>query len=149
MKGYLNRPDLTAEVMRGEWYVTGNLATIDDDNFITITGRISRFSKIGGEMVPHLRIEEAVRATLADDGKEIQLAVSAVHDPTRGERLVVLHTGLGMAAAEICRKLQADGIPPLWIPSPDSFRQVATIPQLGTGKLDMSQLKEMAAKEFC
>ena len=55
MKGYLNRPDLTAEVMRGDWYVTGDLATIDEDNYISITGRISRFSKIGGEMVPHLR----------------------------------------------------------------------------------------------
>ena len=54
MKGYLNRPDLTAEVMRGDWYVTGDVAAIDEDDFITITGRISRFSKIGGEMVPHL-----------------------------------------------------------------------------------------------
>ena len=148
MKGYLNRPDLTAEVMRGDWYVTGDLATLDEDNYITITGRISRFSKIGGEMVPHLRVEAAVREILSADDQEVQLAVTAVHDPTRGERLVVLHTGLGMPAAEICRLMVAGGLPPLWIPSPDSFRQVASIPQLGTGKLDMSQLKEMAAREF-
>ncbi len=80
--------------------------------------------------------------------QEVQLAVTAVHDPTRGERLVVLHTGLGLPAAEICRRMLARGLPPLWIPSPDSFRQVASIPQLGTGKLDMSRLKEMAAREF-
>ena len=99
MKGYLNRPDLTAEVMRGDWYVTGDLATLDEDNFISITGRISRFSKIGGEMVPHLRVEAAIREVLAAGDEEVQLAVTAVHDPTRGERLVVLHTGLGMPAA--------------------------------------------------
>ncbi len=148
MKGYLNRPDLTAEVMRGEWYVTGDLATIDEDSFITITGRISRFSKIGGEMVPHLRVETAVREVLAVDEQDVHLAVTAIHDPTRGERLVVLHTGLGVPAAEICRRMVARGLPPLWIPSPDSFRQVPAIPQLGTGKLDMPRLKEMAVKEF-
>jgi len=148
MKGYLKRPDLTAEVMRGDWYVTGDLATLDEDNFISITGRISRFSKIGGEMVPHLRVEAAIREVLGDGDEEVQLAVTAVEDPTRGERLVVLHSGLAMAAAEICRKMAARGIPHLWIPSPDSFRQVTSIPQLGTGKLDMTRLKEMAAMEF-
>ncbi len=148
MKGYLNRPDLTAEVMRGDWYVTGDLATLDEDNYISITGRISRFSKIGGEMVPHLRVEAAVREVLPAGDQEVQLAVTAVHDPTRGERIVVLHTGLGMPAAEICRQMAARGLPRLWIPSPDSFRQVASIPQLGTGKLDMSRLKEMALREF-
>ena len=148
MKGYLHRPDLTAEVLRGDWYVTGDLATLDADNYITITGRISRFSKIGGEMVPHLRVEETVREVLAAGDQEVQLAVTAVHDPTRGERLVVLHTGLGLPAVEICRRMLARGLPPLWIPSPDSFRQVASVPQLGTGKLDMTRLKEMAAREF-
>ncbi len=148
MKGYLDRPDLTAEAMRGDWYVTGDVAMIDDDNFITITGRISRFSKIGGEMVPHLRVEAAIRDVLADGDEETQLAVTAVDDRARGERLVVLHAGLGMSAAEICRRLLAGGIPPLWIPSPDSFRQVPSIPQLGTGKLDLPRLKELAKAEF-
>ena len=85
MKGYLHRPDLTAEVMRGDWYVTGDLATIDEDNFITITGRISRFSKIGGEMVPHLRVEAAVREVLAADepGNPIGRHGRARPDPRR------------------------------------------------------------------
>ena len=149
MKGYLNRPDLTAEVMRGDWYVTGDLAMIDDDNFITITGRISRFSKIGGEMVPHLRVEAAVREVLAAGDEEMQLAVTAVDD--RDPRRAACGAARGARACpplEICRRMLAGGIPPLWIPSPDSFRQVASIPQLGTGKLDMSRLKEMAAREF-
>ncbi len=148
MKGYLNRPDLTAEVMRGDWYVTGDVASIDSDGFITITGRTSRFSKIGGEMVPHMGVETALRKALGDDDHETQLAVTAVHDDRRGERIVVLHTGLQLPPTDICRAMIAGGLPPLWVPSPDSFRQVAAIPLLGTGKLDLARLREVAEKEF-
>ncbi len=148
MKGYLNRPDLTADVMRGDWYVTGDVATIDADGFITITGRINRFSKIGGEMVPHIGVEAALRAALGDDDHEAHLAVTAVPDDTRGERIIVLHTGLCLSPPEICRAMVAGGTPPLWVPSPDSFRQVPVIPLLGTGKVDLAQLKEMAKQEF-
>jgi acyl-[acyl-carrier-protein]-phospholipid O-acyltransferase/long-chain-fatty-acid--[acyl-carrier-protein] ligase len=148
MQGYLKRPDLTAEVMCGDWYITGDVAAIDADGFITITGRTSRFSKIGGEMVPHIGVEAAVRKALADDDHEAFLAVTAVHDDSRGERLVVLHTGLRLSPVEICRAMVAGGVPPLWVPSPDSFRQVAAIPLLGTGKLDLTRLKEAAEKEF-
>ena len=65
MKGYLGRPDLTAEVIRDGWYITGDVAEIDEEGFIRITGRVSRFSKIGGEMVPHIRVEEAINQLLA------------------------------------------------------------------------------------
>ncbi len=148
MKGYLKRPDLTAEVMRDGWYVTGDLATIDADNYIRITGRISRFSKIGGEMVPHLRVEAALREVLKLDEQELHLAVTALPDATRGERLVVLHTGLAISPAEICKGMIASGVPALWVPSQDSFRQVGAIPLLGTGKLDLARLKEIAAAAF-
>ena len=148
MKGYLNRPDLTAEVMRDGWYVTGDLATIDADSFIRITGRISRFSKIGGEMVPHLRVEAEIRELLELGEHDIHLAVTALPDGARGERLIVLHTGLCQSATAICRAMIARGMPALWVPSPDSFRQIEAIPLLGTGKLDLGRLKEIAAAEF-
>jgi acyl-[acyl-carrier-protein]-phospholipid O-acyltransferase/long-chain-fatty-acid--[acyl-carrier-protein] ligase len=148
MKGYLNRPDLTAEVMRGDWYVTGDVASIDPEGFITITGRTSRFSKIGGEMVPHIGVEAALHKILGGEDIEAHLAVTAVSDDSRGERLVVLHTGLRLSPPEICRAMVAGGVPPLWIPSPDSYRQVAAIPLLGTGKLDLTELKKLAMKEF-
>ncbi|MFZ5830090.1 MAG: AMP-dependent synthetase, partial [Planctomycetota bacterium] len=62
----------------------------------------------------------------------------------KGERLVVLHTGLERSPEEICRALKESGLPPLWVPDPESFRRVDEIPVLGTGKLDIKRVKELA-----
>ncbi len=147
MKGYLGQPDLTAEVIRDGWYVTGDIAMIDPDGYIRITGRESRFSKIGGEMVPHIRIEEALGQVLDLDEEKVSLAVTGVPDPRKGERLVVLHTGLPKTPEGVCRELAGTGFPPIWIPSPDSFFQVDEIPILGTGKVDLRRLKELASEK--
>ncbi|HQH28981.1 MAG TPA: AMP-binding protein, partial [Oligoflexia bacterium] len=90
MRGYLGHPERTKEVMRDGWYVTGDIARIDEDGFVTITDRLSRFSKIAGEMVPHVRIEEAIHKALGEhDNAHV---VTAVADEKRGEKLVVLST---------------------------------------------------------
>jgi acyl-[acyl-carrier-protein]-phospholipid O-acyltransferase/long-chain-fatty-acid--[acyl-carrier-protein] ligase len=151
MQGYLNDPEKTAESMRDGWYVTGDIAKIDADGFIWITGRESRFSKIGGEMVPHLKIEDVITELLFgdhDDEHEKEVAVTAVPDVRKGERIVVLYVQLAKPPEEICRLLAQAGLPPLWIPSADSFLQVAAIPVLGTGKLDLKGLKELALAKF-
>lgn len=148
MLGYYNRPDLTAAVMQDGWYKTGDIAMIDDDGFITITGRESRFSKIGGEMVPHIKIEEALAAVIGAGEEELRAAVTAVPDERRGERLVVVHTALEKSAQQICKELHEAGLPALWIPSPDSFVQVEQIPILGTGKLDLKALKAVAMERL-
>jgi acyl-[acyl-carrier-protein]-phospholipid O-acyltransferase/long-chain-fatty-acid--[acyl-carrier-protein] ligase len=148
MKGYLNKPDLTAEVVRDGWYTTGDIARVDGDGFIHITGRLSRFSKIGGEMVPHIKIEEALETMLGQDEEQIHAAVTAVPDAKKGERLVVIHLPLDKTPAEICRLLAARGLPNLWIPSTDSFCQVQEIPVLGSGKLDLKRLKDLAVEKF-
>jgi acyl-[acyl-carrier-protein]-phospholipid O-acyltransferase/long-chain-fatty-acid--[acyl-carrier-protein] ligase len=145
MKGYLDRPDLTAEVMRDGWYVTGDIAEIDAEGFIKITGRESRISKIGGEMVPHIGVEEALNALLAANPETVVLAVTAVPDAKKGERLIVLYTALAKSPEQICRELAGMGVSPLWIPSPNSFHQVSEIPILGAGKVDLRKLKEMAS----
>ena len=149
MQGYLGRPDLTAEVIRDGWYVTGDLATIDEDGFIRITGRVSRFSKIGGEMVPHVHIEEVINEILGCGEDDDGVVVTAVADEKKGERLIVLHSGMSMPPEEICRRLMERGMPPIWIPSSDSFRRLEAIPRLGTGKLDLKRVKELAMEEFC
>lgn len=148
MLGYLDQPQQTAEVMRDGWYITGDLAEIDAEGFIRITGRQSRFSKIGGEMVPHLRIEEALARVLQLEEDKVSVAVTGIADPRKGERVVVLHTGLPAPPEQICRDLIAAGLPPLWVPTPDSFRQVPEIPLLGTGKLDLRRLRELAEAAF-
>ena len=148
MKGYLNRPDLTAEVVRDGWYMTGDIVFIDAAGFIHITGRLSRFSKIGGEMVPHIRIEEALQKIVNAEEDELKAVVSAVPDSRKGERLIVLHTELEKTPEKICKELAGAGLPNLWIPSPDSFCLVDEIPVLGTGKLDLKQLQDLAKEKF-
>jgi acyl-[acyl-carrier-protein]-phospholipid O-acyltransferase/long-chain-fatty-acid--[acyl-carrier-protein] ligase len=145
MLGYMHRPELTAEVIVDGWYCTGDVAQIDDDGFITITGRMSRFSKIGGEMVPHIQIEDALLQLLSEKNYEEQrIAVTAIPDPKRGERLIVLHTELDASPAELCRRLRESGLPNLYIPAESDFFKVDAIPFLGSGKLDLRRLKDVA-----
>lgn len=147
MRGYLNHPEKTAEMIQDGWYTTGDLAVIDDEGFIRITGRQSRFSKIGGEMVPHIRIEQEIARIIEDtpgDAADIMCAVTAVRDASKGERLIVLHKPIQKCVKEITDQLQLAGLPNLWIPSSNSFFEVNQIPQLGTGKLDLRGIKEMA-----
>ena len=149
MKGYLHREDLTDEVIVDGWYRTGDVGMIDQDGFIKLTGRISRFSKIGGEMIPHIQIEECLIGLLADDEAEApQIAVTAVPDSRKGERLIVLHTEIAKTPAELCRGLKEQGLPNIYIPSEDSFCQIEEIPILGSGKFDLKSIKDVAMNLF-
>ncbi|HVJ43586.1 MAG TPA: acyl-[ACP]--phospholipid O-acyltransferase [Dongiaceae bacterium] len=141
MMGYLGDEARTASVLHHGWYITGDIAQIDTDGFIKITDRLARFSKLGGEMVPHLKIEEAL---LAVPGIEAA-AVTAVPDAQRGERLVafyVSHQSLG--ADHIWQALGERNLPKLWIPKPSDLLPIASLPLLGTGKVDLKQLKALA-----
>jgi len=148
MQGYLNRPDLTAKAVQDGWYCTGDIARLDADGFITITGRESRFSKIGGEMVPHLTIEEAVNEALEAGEGELLAVVTAVPDVAKGERLIVFHLPISKSPKEVVQKLLQRGLPNLWIPSADSFAEIAELPVLGSGKLDLRHLGDMARQRF-
>jgi acyl-[acyl-carrier-protein]-phospholipid O-acyltransferase/long-chain-fatty-acid--[acyl-carrier-protein] ligase len=150
MKGYLGQPEETAKVIRDGWYVTGDIALIDTDGFIHITGRVSRFSKIGGEMVPHIRIEEAIQKILGvEDSMTLSVVVTSVPDEKKGERLVVVHTPLSMTPKQVCEELGKIGVPNLWIPDANSFMEVETIPVLGSGKTDLKAVSDMAKTHFC
>ena len=146
MKGYLGREDLTANVIRDGWYITGDIAMLDEDGFVTITDRLSRFSKIGGEMVPHGRVEEALQQAAAVDSQVF--AVTGIPDEKKGERLAVLHTLDENRIPEILNQLATNGLPNLFIPSRANFVKVETLPVLGTGKMDLRGLKRIAMERL-
>jgi acyl-[acyl-carrier-protein]-phospholipid O-acyltransferase/long-chain-fatty-acid--[acyl-carrier-protein] ligase len=145
MVGYLKKPEATANAVRDGWYLTGDLGFVDPDGFLKITDRLSRFSKIAGEMVPHVGVESAIlQVTGAED---CQVAVTSIADSKHGERLCVLHTPLGKTVDEIHNALMAAQIPRLWIPSVRDFIPVEEIPITGTGKVDLRRLREIAQAE--
>jgi acyl-[acyl-carrier-protein]-phospholipid O-acyltransferase/long-chain-fatty-acid--[acyl-carrier-protein] ligase len=142
MLGYLGRPEKTSEVLQDGWYVTGDIATEDEDGFLTITDRLSRFSKIGGEMVPHIKVEEILHeiAGVTDQ----KFVVTGVPDGKKGERLVVLHTLNPKELEPVLEKLPQSGLPNLWTPRANQFLALEELPHLGTGKLDLRRIREIA-----
>ena len=144
MLGYLGKPEKTAEVLRDGWYCTGDVAALDEDGFLQITDRLNRFSKIGGEMVPHIKVEEKLHELAA--ATEQTFVVTGVPDEKKGERLVVLHKLAEKDLPACLEKFAASDLPNLWKPKADAFCRVEQFPLLGTGKLDLRKVKEMAAQ---
>ena len=145
MRGYFGKPEKTAEVLHDGWYTTGDVGMIDEDGFLTITDRLSRFSKIGGEMVPHIRIEEKLHE-LAEVTEQI-FAVTAIPDDKKGEQLVVLHTLPEAKLTAVLEKLSQSDLPALWKPKANHFVHVDSIPTLGTGKMDLRAIKTLAVSQ--
>ncbi len=142
MQGYLGRDDLTEAAFRDGWYVTGDLGFLSEDGFLKISGRLSRFSKIGGEMVPHGRVEEALQKAVGAD--ILVFAVTAVGDERKGEKLAVLHTLEDGQVQRALDGLGSQGLPNLFIPRRENFIKVEAIPVLGTGKLDLKAIRRVA-----
>jgi acyl-[acyl-carrier-protein]-phospholipid O-acyltransferase / long-chain-fatty-acid--[acyl-carrier-protein] ligase len=145
MLGYLNQPDLTGAVLQDGWYNTGDVVTTDEDGFITIVGRESRFAKVGGEQVPFAAVEEALAMLTggSDDGAP-RAVVTAVPDESTGERLVVIHTALDRSPDELVKELAKAGLPRLFIPSPVDFYGIDTMPLIGIGKVDLEAINRFA-----
>lgn len=144
MTGYLDRPDLTEQAFVHGGYDTGDIGRVDEDGFIHITGRLARFAKIGGEMVPLDNLESALLLFMDEHYRDfaVDLALAAVHDKRRGERVVVLHTGLPCPADEAIAALSE--WPALYRPRPADFYVVEAIPVLGTGKRDLGAIHRLA-----
>ena len=144
MQGYLGKPETTADVLRDGWYVTGDIAALDEDGFLQITDRLSRFSKIGGEMVPHVRVEEKLHELVG--ATEQTFVVASVSDERKGERLVVLHKLAEEPLKTCLARLAESDLPNLWKPRPGQFFRVEAFPLLGSGKLDLRKLRELATQ---
>lgn len=141
MAGYLGNVEGTTAALRDGWYLTGDIARADEDGFVTITDRLSRFSKIAGEMVPHVRIEEELHRVLGE--LEQVCVVTAVADERKGERLVVLSVR-EFEVRDVVKQLGEAGLPNLWIPKTESFYKIDSLPLLGSGKLDLRAIKVLA-----
>lgn len=137
MAGYYRALELTRQAIRDGFYVTGDLGYVDEDGFLYVTDRVSRFSKVAGEMVPHLPIEEAISGLTP-------AFVTGVPDERRGERLVLLYNNTETTAAAIHERLLQSGLPVLWIPKREDIHPVREIPVLPSGKVDFRRAREVA-----
>ena len=145
--GYLKNPKKTEEVIKDGWFRTGDIGRMDSDGFLYIEGRISRFSKVGGEMVPHETVEEALAKALNLEGESTRrIAVVGVPDIDKGEAIVLLTTLPGGSVQQeildLRYKLIDRGMPPLWIPK--KMVRVQEIPVLASGKLDVKGCEKLA-----
>lgn len=144
MKDYLKLPDKTEQVLKDGWYNTGDVVSIDEDGFMTIRDRLSRFSKVGGEMVPHMTIEEVCMQGLGI--REPVIAVTSIPDEKKGEQLVILYEKEKVKHDDLRRVLDESDLPKLYIPKRENVIGVEEIPHLGSGKLDLMKLRELAAE---
>jgi acyl-[acyl-carrier-protein]-phospholipid O-acyltransferase/long-chain-fatty-acid--[acyl-carrier-protein] ligase len=141
-EGYLHESERTADVLQDGWLKTGDLGRFDEDGFLYIEGRLSRFSKIGGEMVPHEAIEGKIVDLFGLSGRdERPFAIMGVQDEAKGEALVLL-SAVDVDLAELRSKLHDSGVANLWIPK--QVQRVESIPVLASGKLDLKKCKELA-----
>ena len=142
-RAYLGEPKRTAEVKQGDWFITGDLARFDEDGFLFIEGRLSRFSKIAGEMVPHGTVEDAlIKAYNLFDEEQPMIAVAGRPDKAKGEALVLL-AAMDLDFEDVREKLNGAGLANLWIPK--EIKRVEVIPTLATGKLDLRKIQDLAS----
>ncbi len=144
MRGYLGRDDLTRKALRNGWYVTGDIGLVSEDGFVKITDRLSRFSKIGGEMVPHGRVEELLHQ--AAESEDQVFAVTGIPDEKKGEALAVVHTLDDSRIGPVRARLADLGLPNLQIPRRDRFVRTEQLPLLGSGKLDLRAVRRLARR---
>jgi acyl-[acyl-carrier-protein]-phospholipid O-acyltransferase/long-chain-fatty-acid--[acyl-carrier-protein] ligase len=140
MIGYLGEPERSAQALVDGYYNTGDLACIDPDGYLQIVDRLARFSKIAGEMVPHLKIEETIHEMLGDH----PCVVLGIPDEQRGERLALLYTQPETTPSQLWQRLSETSLPKLWIPKRENIYLVDSVPTLGTGKLDLRGAKTKA-----
>jgi acyl-[acyl-carrier-protein]-phospholipid O-acyltransferase/long-chain-fatty-acid--[acyl-carrier-protein] ligase len=140
--GYLDDPGKTRQAFCRGWFVTGDLGRFDEDGFLYIEGRLSRFSKIAGEMVPHGTVEmRIVEAFGWDQSEQPVVYVTGIPDQAKGEALVLLTTQ-AVTPEQLRARLAERGLPNLWVPK--IVHRVERIPMLGTGKTDLKQCRELA-----
>ncbi|HNB23086.1 MAG TPA: AMP-binding protein [Candidatus Melainabacteria bacterium] len=142
MLGYLKQAGATAKAIKDGWFNTGDIGFLDSDGFLTVTGRTSQFSKIAGEMVSHMAVEEELyRVSGAAAG---ELTIASVPDDRRGERLVVIYSRMDKEPEQVVDELKKGDLPNLWIPNASDFFKIDALPVMPNGKLNLRQIKQIA-----
>jgi len=143
MQGYLKMPEKTAEAIEiiddYRWYRTGDKGHLDEDGFLTIVDRYSRFAKIGGEMISLTTVEEEILDACND--KDLEIAATCLPDQVKGEKIVLLST-TDLNKDELKKLLTEANINPLYHPA--KVLNVEEIPKLGSGKNDYGATKKIA-----
>ncbi len=140
MKGYWREPDASAEALRGGWFHTGDMATLNEDGYFLIVDRKKDIIVSGGENISSLELEKAILAHPA----VLEAAVIPVPDKKWGEvpkALVVLKPDAATTESELiefCRSRLAH------YKCPHSFEFVMSLPKTATGKI----LKKHLRKEY-
>ena len=144
MKGYLDDPEKTAEVIAEldgvRYYKTGDKGHIDEHGFVTIVDRYSRFAKIGGEMISLGAVEANLSQAIGEDAVFV---ATAVNDDKKGESVVLLVKS-ELTISEIQQRIKTLNIPPIMLPS--EIFLVDEIPLLGSGKIDFKRAKLLATE---
>ena len=134
MKGYLNADANEAFQALGGWYDTGDIIHVDSDGYFWVKGRAKRFAKISGEMVSLTAVEDALAGAFPQHGEECEVAVVAVPDTEKGEKLVAVTNKSELSLAEVRVAIAAAGMTNLC--APRDLRVMDELPKLGTGKLN-------------
>jgi acyl-[acyl-carrier-protein]-phospholipid O-acyltransferase/long-chain-fatty-acid--[acyl-carrier-protein] ligase len=137
---YIMDSSKTKSAFENGWFVTGDIGKLDSDGFLFIEGRLSRFSKIGGEMIPHETIEaEAIKILDWQHDDQIKLVIVGIPHDRKGEELYLITTeniNFTNLRSELSKQLGN-----LFVPK--KHKIVNEIPVLATGKLDLQTLKEL------
>ncbi|PCJ39536.1 MAG: hypothetical protein COA71_13860 [SAR86 cluster bacterium] len=143
MREYLNNPEKSKlalpEINGMTWYVSGDKGYLDEDGFLFIQDRYSRFAKIGGEMVALGQVEATIRKVIGDI--ELEVVAMNIPDSKKGETVIVL-TNRSLDKSELRDKLLGNGLTTLSLPS--AYFLVDEIPKLGSGKTDFGTAKKLA-----
>ena len=144
MLGYLKDPERTAQVILERdglrWYRSGDKGHLDDDGFLTIVDRYSRFAKLSGEMVSLAAVEGQIRRVCGNP--EMDVCALSVPDPRKGEQIILLAAGVSLDLHTLRRQLLEEGFSPLTIPH--EIIEVESIPKLGSGKTDFGAARALA-----
>ena len=150
MKSYLDDEDRTKKALKvinaKTYYITGDKGKLDEDGFLTIVDRYSRFAKIGGEMISLGAIEELISKFIESTDNLIDFLVTSLEDEKKGEKIILLISNANKEfIQELKEKILKNFDNKLMIPS--EIKIVEEIPKLGSGKKDFVKAKYLASQE--